>query len=70
MHTYTTQAQVRGAFIDYAQQAGLTIVRRRGGSHAPQNKQPCTTRAAFVDYVDQLARAGDISQALAGRVTL
>ena len=70
MHTYTTQSQVRGAFIEQAQLAGLTIVRRRGGSHAPQNSQPANTRTAFVDFVDNLARDGSISQALAGRVTL
>ena len=28
------------------------------------------TRCAFVDYVDQLQRAGEITEALANRVTL
>jgi len=37
---------------------------------APQNMQPADTRCAFCDYVDALARGGDISQQLAERATL
>jgi hypothetical protein len=35
-----------------------------------QNELPADLRAAFVDYVDQLARDGTISERLAQRVTL
>ena len=35
-----------------------------------QNQLPADVRAAFVDFVDYLAREGTISEALASRVTL
>lgn len=35
-----------------------------------QNQLPCDLRSAFVDYVDQLAREGTITESLAQRVTL
>ena len=62
---YTTQKQVREAFIDYADETGLTVYRSKR-----QNDQPCDTRCAFVDFVDSLARNGGISESLAARVTL
>ena len=40
------------------------------GNPKRQNEQPCDTRAAFVDYVDQLARSGSISEKLAQSATL
>lgn len=40
------------------------------GTIARQNQQPADTRAAFVDYVDSLARSGAISDELAQSVTL
>lgn len=46
-------------------QGGKRLYRRK-----VQNEYPADTRMAFVDYVDSLARSGDISEALAGRVTL
>lgn len=65
----TTQAQVRAAFwrdhpnFDFqAREAGI---RSKG-----QDAQCATVRCAFVDYVDWLARDGQISEALASRVTL
>lgn len=61
--TYTTQAQVRAAFWEahhfYKRHAGWT-----------QNQYPTDTRVAFVDYIDYLRRNGDISDALAQRITL
>ena len=35
-----------------------------------QNAYPTDIRCAFVNYVDSLARSGEITAALAGRVTL
>ena len=35
-----------------------------------QNELPADVRAAFVDFVDYLAREGTISESLAARVTL
>jgi hypothetical protein len=35
-----------------------------------QNDYPTDTRCAWVDYVDAMARCGEISEALASRATL
>lgn len=63
MYTYTTQSQVRAAFWQ-----GWTNCKRpkrqRDGNY------PATIRCEFVDFVDMLARDGQISEALAQRVTL
>lgn len=48
----------------------LACARNSRGSPLSQNHQPCDTRAAFVDYVDQLARSGSISNRLAQSATL
>lgn len=65
----TNQAQIRAlfwaTFPDLDEQA-----RRRRTRSKSQNSQNATTRCAFVDFVDSLARSGDISAALAQRVTL
>jgi hypothetical protein len=37
---------------------------------APHNRHNATTRTAFVDYVDLLAKAGEITEKLAFRSTL
>jgi len=65
----TTQKQVRAAFWDahpdydfQARQAGIRSKR--------QHEHCATVRCDFVDYVDMLARDGQISEALAERVTL
>lgn len=65
----TTQAQVRTAFweahpdFDFqAREAGIRSKR--------QNHHCATVRCAFVDFADSLARDGQISPALASRVTL
>ena len=59
---YTSQAQVRAAFWE----ANPDVAR----NPCRQNNQPTDTRCAFVDFVDSLARNGDISESLADRVTL
>jgi hypothetical protein len=62
-YLFTTQAQVRVAFWN----STAEFERIPGYS---QNDYPATVRCAFVDFVDALARYGDISEALAQRVTL
>jgi hypothetical protein len=57
----TTQKTLRAQF--WANHPELSRKRKRG-------LYECDTRVAFCDYVDSMARAGDISQALAQRVTL
>jgi hypothetical protein len=63
----TTQKQIRAAFWA----AHPTLPRRKIRDYAGTGHMYQTdTRCAFVDYVDQLQRAGQISEALADRVTL
>lgn len=66
----TNQAQVRAAFWrDHASTPGVS--RRKIKNYSGYGTMHNTdTRCAFVDYVDMLSRNGDISQALASRVTL
>lgn len=61
---YTTQQQIRAAFWAQLPQASGYYQSKR------QNAQPCDVRTAFCDFVDSLARNGDISDNLAQRVTL
>ena len=66
-HTYTTQAQIRAAFWE----AHPNLPRRRIPNYSGNGTMyPTDTRCAFVDFLDALARNGDISQALAQRATL
>jgi hypothetical protein len=62
------QTELRADF--WEQHPGLVCKLNRRGNPKRQNEQPCDTRAAFVDYVDQLARSESISPGLADRVTL
>ena len=68
----TTQKQIRAAFCD----AHPTADRRRYPARDwtredNTSRDYCTdTRCAFVDFVDHLARSGQISETLAQRATL
>ena len=65
--TYTNQKQIRAAFWD----AFPNLPRRKIRDYAGTGLMyPTDTRCAFVDYVDGLQRAGEISEALADRATL
>jgi hypothetical protein len=65
--THTTQAQVRAAFWASADPMnGDGITRRR----LPDGDYTTDTRCAFAEFVDALARNGEISESLAQRVTL
>lgn len=65
----TNQKQIRAAFWD-AHYILAERAREAGILTAPQNRHNAQTRAAFVDFVDALARLGTISEALAFRATL
>ena len=85
-YTFTTQAQVRAAFWDNlatmaAPMRELTTPGGQSRQHRfaddmlqykgrRQNKCPAGLRMAWCDYVEMLSRSGEISQALAQRVTL
>jgi hypothetical protein len=65
----TTQKQVRAAF--WAAYPHLAEQAREAGILSkPQNFHCATVRCTFVDFVDSLHRDGQISDALADRVTL
>lgn len=65
----TTQKQIRAAFWELHPDLEAHA-RKWGIKTAPQNRHNATTRTAFVDFVDYLSRSGQISEALAQRVTL
>ena len=65
--TYTTQKQIRTAFWD----AYPDLPRRKIPDYSGNGKMYATdTRCAFCDFVDALNKDGQISDALANRVTL
>ena len=61
----TTQAQVRNAFYEFCKELNIKVYKSKR-----QNDQPCDTRCAFVDFVNNLAKSGEISEQLAQKVTL
>lgn len=69
---YTTQKQIRAAFWE----AFPNLPRRRyrySWNRSDKTAElvfPIDTRCAFVDFLDSLHRAGDISDALAHRAIL
>jgi pyruvate dehydrogenase complex dehydrogenase (E1) component len=70
-YTMTTQKQVRDAF--FASTGTVKRLVRTPTKHyrlMRQDEYPTDIRCLFVDYVDQLARSGEISEQLASRVTL
>ena len=65
----TTQKQVRAAF--WAAHPSFDHQARAAGIRSKRQNEHCATvRCSFVDFVDMLARSGEISESLAGRVTL
>jgi hypothetical protein len=66
-YTYEDEEEVRAAFWDFADSMNGDGITRRKFSDGSYSTD---TRCAFVDYVDSLARDGQISEALAQRVTL
>lgn len=65
----TTQKQIRAAFWEahphFEEQA-----REAGIKSKSQNHHCATVRCTFVDFVDSLARSGEITPELANRATL
>lgn len=65
-YSITSQAEIRRMFWDT-----FTVERRRIPDHSGRGTMhTADARMAFVDFVDHLARDGDISPALAQRATL
>lgn len=68
-HTYTNQNQIRAAFWE-AHPQHEAHARKWGIKTASQNRHNAETRQAYVEFVDSLARNGEISETLASRATL
>ena len=68
-YIYTNQQQLRAAFWaehdSFDHQARAAGIRSKG-----QNAQCATVRCTWCDWIDSLARDGQISEALAQRATL
>lgn len=63
----TTQKEIRAAFWE----AHPNASRRKIPAYSGKGWMYCTdTRVAFCDYLDSLARNGEVSEALAQRATL
>lgn len=62
---YTTQKQIRKAFWESHPEAS-----KKFRVYSEHITYLCDTRCAFVDYIDNLARDGVISESLASRATL
>ena len=65
-YSITTQREIRRQFW----QAHPDLPNRRNVKMGGEMDYPADTRVAFVDYIDYLARNGQISEALAARATL
>lgn len=65
----TTQKQIRESFWQ-AHPEHEQHARKWQIKTAPQNRHNADTRQAFCDYVEHLARNGEITEALANRATL
>ena len=65
----TTQKQIRAAFWQ-AHPMHESHARKWGIKTAPHNRHNAETRTAFSQFVDTLAKAGEISETLASRATL
>lgn len=68
MHLCKNITQLRALF--WRTHYPIPCNRYKSGRPLPQNQQPADTRAAFVAFVDQLARNNEISQRLAQTATL
>ncbi len=65
----TSQKQLRAAFWAAHPELEETA-RKRGTFSKGQNSQNCDTRMAWIDFVDCMARSGQISEKLSNRATL
>lgn len=65
----TNQKQIRESFWAAHPELEETA-RKRGTFSKGQNSQNCDTRCAFVDFLDSLAKSGEISEKLAQRASL
>lgn len=71
MSTPLTSRQVRSEFWKAHPQFKRGVMRQNGNWRAKvHNEYNATTRSAFVEFVDGLAKAGRITETVASNVTL
>ena len=68
-YTYTSQREIRRAFWTFHPDLPRHKIPYHS-SNTPEKVYSVDTRCAFVDYIDYLARDGQISDKLASHVTL
>lgn len=65
----TTFKEMRRQFWQMLKEVNPTLY-KEGKRSKPQNEQPADIRCMFVDYIDNLARSGEITESQAKRITL
>ena len=66
---YTTQRQIRKAFWQYLKETDPELY-AEGKRSKGQNEQVTDVRCSFVQFIDGLARGGQITEKMAQKVTL
>jgi hypothetical protein len=64
-----TKKEIRANFWQMLQETAPELAKMKR-ARKTQNDYPADIRCAFVDYTDQLARVGQITQTMADSVTL
>ena len=64
-----TKNEIRANFWQMLQETAPHLAKMKRVKKT-QNDYPADIRCAFVDYTDQLARSGEISQRMADNITL
>ena len=66
---YTTQKQIRKAFWQHLKEGNPELY-AEGKRSKPQNEQVTDVRCAFVQFIDELAKDGQITEEMNQKVTL
>ena len=66
---YTTQKQIRKAFWQHLKEENPKLY-AKGKRSKRQNDQPTDVRCAFVQFIDELAKDGQITEEMNQKVTL
>jgi hypothetical protein len=64
-----TKTEIRAAFWQMLQEIAPDLAKMKRAKKR-QNDYPADIRCLFVDYTDQLARSGVITQSMADNITL
>lgn len=64
-----TKTEIRAAFWQMLQETAPDLAKMKRAKKT-QNDYPADIRCRFVDFTEQLARSGEITQTMADKVTL